>query len=235
MPPASAGSGNVVTRCFSAVARRLESCFVCFDPGQNRLSVRRITKPTPWFGIRAARRLTGSRPLARIGQPHGGRILSRWTPIALLFAFAVAASTGAIPANAGDAAALAQGFKDADACAQPFAASHDTKAFAGCIQALEAKFAGAAAAKPSYAVGAHFNAWSLADALADAIDKDLFPDIKSRAKASKERQFAMKLFDQFRATQKKQKIADAELAKLIGAPPESLKPVLEYYDGLPKK
>jgi hypothetical protein len=138
-------------------------------------------------------------------------------------------------ASAGDLQALAQGFKDADACAKPFAGTHDQKTFAACLQGIQAGFKGAAASKPSYVVGTGFNAWSLADALADAIDKDVFPDIKSRAKASKERQFAIKLFDQFRAGQKQQKIADGDLAKLVGAGADDLKPIFDYYDGLPKK
>lgn len=145
--------------------------------------------------------------------------------------FAASAAT----ASAGDPQALAQGFKDADVCAKPYAGTHDQKAFALCLQGVQAAFKGSAAAKPSYLVGVNFNAWSLADALADAIDKDVFPDIKSRTKASKERQFAIKLFDQFRAGQKQQKIADADLAKLVGASADDLKPIFEYYDGLPKK
>jgi hypothetical protein len=67
------------------------------------------------------------------------------------------------------------------------------------------------------------------------VDKDLFPDIASRAKASKERQLAIKVFDVFRKLQKDQKIADADLAKLANADLTGLKPVLEYYDALPKK
>ena len=138
-------------------------------------------------------------------------------------------------ASAGDLQALTQGFQAADVCAKPYAGTHDQKAFATCLQGIQAGFKGTAAAKPSYLAGVYFNAWSLADALADAIDKDVFPDIKSRAKASKERQFAMKLFDQFRPTQKQQKIADGDLAKLVGAGADDLKPILDYYDGLPKK
>jgi hypothetical protein len=138
-------------------------------------------------------------------------------------------------ASAGDLQALSQGFKDAEPCNVPFAKSHDAKAFYACLQGVESKFKGSATAKQSYVAGAGFNAWSLADALADAVDKDLFPDIKSRAKASKERQFAMKLFNLFRTPQKQQKIADADLANLVGADPDSLKPILDYYDNLPKK
>ena len=152
---------------------------------------------------------------------------------ALLAMTAFAASEAA--ASAGDLRALTQGFQDADACAKPYAGTHNQKAFAACLQGVQAKFRGTAAARPSYLVGLNFNAWSLADALADAIDKDVFPDIKSRAKASKERQFAMKLFDQFRPGQKQQKIADGDLAKLVGASADDLKPIFDYYDGLPKK
>ena len=148
--------------------------------------------------------------------------------------FAASAASEAA-ASAGDLQALTQGFQDADVCAKPYAGTHDQKVFATCLQGVQAKFKGTAAAKPSYMVGTGFNAWSLADALADAIDKDVFPDIKSRTKASKERQFAMKLFDQFRPAQKQQKIADGDLAKLVGAGADDLKPILDYYDGLPKK
>ena len=138
-------------------------------------------------------------------------------------------------ASAGDANALAQGFKDEEACNAPFAKTLDTKAFAACLAAVQAKFKGNAAAKQSYAVGSGFNAWTLANALASAVDKDLFPDIPKRSKASKERQFAIKLFDGFRKPQKQQKIADADLAKLGNIDLAGLKPVLDYYDGLPKK
>ncbi|MES1152465.1 MAG: hypothetical protein ABUL54_11250 [Dongia sp.] len=138
-------------------------------------------------------------------------------------------------ASAGDLQALTQGFQDADVCAKPFAGTYDQKAFATCLQGVRAKFKGTAAAKPSYLVGVNFNAWTLENALADAIDKDVFPEIKSRAKASKERQLAMKLFDQFRPAQKQQKIADGDLAKLVGAGADDLAPIFDYYDGLPKK
>jgi len=141
----------------------------------------------------------------------------------------------ASPALAGDAQALAQGFKAEDVCNEPYAKTLDAKAFAACLKAVEAKFQGNAAAKQSFVAGAGFNAWSLANYVASAVDKDLFPDIKSRAKASKERQFAIKLFDEFRKAQKAQKIADADLAKLAGADLTGLKPVLDYYDALPKK
>jgi hypothetical protein len=136
-------------------------------------------------------------------------------------------------ASAGDLAALSQGFKDAEPCNAPFAKSHDMKAFTACVEGVEAKYKGTMSARQSYVTGAGFNAWSLADALADATDKDLFPDIKSRAKASKERRFAMQLFSKFRGPQKQQKISDADLAKLVGADPESLTPILDYYDHLP--
>ena len=151
------------------------------------------------------------------------------------FLAVLAVILGSHTAFAGDAAALAQGFRDEDACNAPFAKSRDMKAFIACVQAVEAKYKGSAAAKPSYLVGARFNAWSLIDSLADAVDKDIFPDITSRAKASKERQAAMKLFDGFRSLQKQQKISDGDLAKLVGADAASLKPILDYYDGLPKK
>jgi hypothetical protein len=148
----------------------------------------------------------------------------------LILAFAMPAA-----ASAGDLQALSQGFKDAEPCNMPFAKSHDMKAFYACLQGAEAKYKGTMSAKQSYVAGAGFNSWSLADALADATDKDLFPDIKSRAKASKERLFAIQLFNHFRAPQKQQKIADADLANLVGADPQSLKPILDYYDHLPTK
>ena len=94
---------------------------------------------------------------------------------------------------------------------------------------------GAAGAKQSYIVGVGFNAWSLANIVAATKEKDLFPDITSRAKASKERKVAMQLFDVFRPVQKAQKIKDEDLAKLAGADLTGLKPVLDYYDALPKK
>jgi hypothetical protein len=152
----------------------------------------------------------------------------------VLLAAAIFAA-GEAAASAGDLQALAQGFKDADVCAKPFAGTRDPKAFVTCLVGVQTGFKGSAAAKPSYMVGASFNAWSLADALADAIDKDVFPDIKSRAKASKERQFAMNLFNQFRPAQKQQKIGDGDLAKLVGAGADDLKPIFDYYDTLPKK
>jgi len=160
-------------------------------------------------------------------------VVSRKRSQALLAVLAV--TLGSHTAFAGDAAALAQGFKDEDVCNAPFAKTLDAKAFAACLSAVEAKYQGSAAAKQSYSVGAGFNAWTLANALASAVDKDLFPDITSRAKASKERQFAIKLFDGFRKPQKQQKIADADLAKLGNIDLAGLKPVLDYYDGLPKK
>ena len=151
---------------------------------------------------------------------------------ALLIAFLLVSAT---PAAAGDPQALAQGFKDEDACNAPFAEHLDSKVFAACLNALVAKFKGNAAAKQSYVAGVGFNAWLLANVVAYQADKDLFPDIKIRAKASKERQFAIHVFEHFRAAQKAQKIADAELAKLANADLTGLKPVLDYYDGLPKK
>jgi hypothetical protein len=142
---------------------------------------------------------------------------------------------GATPASAGDLQAVAQGFKDEESCNVAYAETLDTKAFTACLNALDKKYKGNAAAKQSYVVGLGFNAWSLANIVATAQDKDLFPDVPSRAKASKERQLAMKLFDVFRKAQKEQKIDDAALAKLAGADLTGLKPVLDYYDALPKK
>ena len=139
------------------------------------------------------------------------------------------------PALAGDPQALALGFKDEDACNQPYAETLDAKAFLTCLNALDANYKGKPAVKQSYIAGVGFNAWSLANIVAAAKDKDLFPDIGSRAKASKERQLAMRLFDVFRPAQKAQKIDDADLAKLAGADLTGLKPVLDYYDALPKK
>ena len=156
----------------------------------------------------------------------------------LLISVLLAAATFAIcetAASAGDLQALTQGFRDADICAKPFSSTYDQKAFAACLQGIQAKFKGTAAAKPSYLVGVNFNGWSLANALAVAANKDVFPEIKSRGKASKARQFAMKLFDQFRPSQKAQKIGDGDLAKLVGAGADDLTPILDYYDGLPKK
>jgi hypothetical protein len=138
-------------------------------------------------------------------------------------------------AAAGDAKALAQGFKDEEACNEPYAKSLDAKAFLTCLNALDTGYKGAAAAKQSYISGVGFNAWSLANFVATNRDKELFPDISSRPKASKERQLAMRLFDVFRGAQKAEKIADADLAKLAGADLDGLKPVLDYYDALPKK
>jgi len=141
----------------------------------------------------------------------------------------------ALPALAADPQALAQGFKDEEICNTPYAKTLDAKAFAACLKAIEAKFQGNAAAKQSYVAGAGFNAWSMANIIATTVDKDIFPDIPSRAKASKQRQFAIKLFDEFRKAQKAQKIADADLAKLAGADLTGLKPMLDYYDAMPKK
>ena len=138
-------------------------------------------------------------------------------------------------AGAADLQAMAQGFKDEEACSGPFARTHDAKAFAACFSSVVSKYHGPAASKASYLLGTGFNAWSLADALADAIDQDVFPDITTLAKASRERQFAIQLFRWFRPTQKQLKIPDAELATLIKADPKNLKPVLDYYDAMPKK
>ncbi len=138
-------------------------------------------------------------------------------------------------AHAGDAQALAQGFKDEEACNKPYAETLDAKVFINCLNALDSGYKGKAAAKQSYIAGVGFNAWSLANFVATNKDKELFPDIASRAKASKERQLAMRLFDVFRPAQKAEKIGDADLAKLAGADLAGLKPVLDYYDALPKK
>jgi hypothetical protein len=152
--------------------------------------------------------------------------------IAVLALSLVAFSADAV---AGDAKALAQGFKDEEACNKPYAETLDAKAFINCLNALDTGYKGAAAAKQSYIVGVGFNAWSLANFVAASQEKELFPDITSRAKASKPRQVAMRLFDVFRPAQKQQKIADADLAKLAGADLAGLQPVLDYYDALPKK
>jgi hypothetical protein len=146
--------------------------------------------------------------------------------------FLVALSGGAM---AGDAKALAQGFKDEEACNEPYAASLDAKAFIGCLNKLEKAYKGEKAAKQSYIVGLGFNGWSLANIIAAQKEGDLFPEISSRAKASKERKVAIQLFDVFRKAQKDQKIKDEDLAKLAGADFTGLKPVLDYYDALPKK
>jgi hypothetical protein len=144
---------------------------------------------------------------------------------------------GAFPAHAaaGDAKALARGFKDEETCNKPYAETLDAKAFITCLNALDTGYQGKAAAKQSYIVGVGFNAWSLANIVAASKENDLFPDIRSRAKAGKERQLAMRLFDVFRPAQKAEKIADADLAKLAGADLTGLQPVLDYYDALPKK
>jgi hypothetical protein len=138
-------------------------------------------------------------------------------------------------AEAADAKALAQGFKDSDSCNTPYAQDLDAKAFLNCLNGLGAAFKGTPAAMQSYIAGLGFNAWSLANVVAASKDQDLMPEIKSRAKASKERKVAMQLFDVFRKAQKDQKIADGDLAKLVGAKAEDVKPVLDYYDALPKK
>jgi hypothetical protein len=186
-------------------------------------------------------RLTRLQPPSRIGQHDGWSRSLFSVKSKTLQCGLIALAVGFPPATlsavawAGDAQALAQGFKDEEPCNGPFDKTRDAKAFAACLKTLEGKAQGNAAAKQSYAAGAGFNAWSVANYLASAVDKDLFPDIPSRAKASKERQFAIKLFDDFRKAQKAQKIADADLAKLAGADLQGLKPVLDYYDGLPKK
>ena len=152
--------------------------------------------------------------------------------LALSVLFLAAVSGEAL---AGDAAALAQGFKDEEACNQPYAESLDAKAFIGCLNKLEKAYKGDKNAKQSYIVGLGFNGWSLANIVAATKEKDLFPDITSRAKASKERKVAIQLFDVFRKAQKDQKIKDEDLAALAGADFTGLKPVLDYYDALPKK
>lgn len=160
------------------------------------------------------------------------RSLRPLTAVALsLLAFGALSAQAA----ASDAKALAQGFKDEEACNEPYAKSLDGKAFITCLNALAAGYKGTEAAQQSYIAGVGFNAWSLANIVAASEDKDLFPDITSRAKASKQRQVAMRLFDVFRPAQKAQKIADADLAKLAGTDLTGLKPVLDYYDALPKK
>jgi hypothetical protein len=175
--------------------------------------------------------LTQIAALSRIGEIMGTEsavVRVRLVALAVLL-------LAAAPASAGDPQALAQGFKDEDACNQPYAETLDAKAFLGCLNALDKNYKGKAASKQSYIVGVGFNAWSLANIVAASQDKDLFPDIAVRTKASKQRQLAMRLFDVFRPAQKAQKIADADLAKLAGADLTGLKPVLDYYDGLPKK
>jgi hypothetical protein len=162
-----------------------------------------------------------------------------WTPFsksiaaAGLSALFWAVLSGA--AAAGDAKALAQGFNDEEACNKPYAETLDSKAFIKCLNGLDKGYKGPAAAKQSYIAGVGFNAWSLANIVAVTKEKDLFPDITSRAKASKERQVAMQLFDVFRKAQKAEKIEDADLAKLAGADLTGLQPVLDYYDALPKR
>lgn len=149
-----------------------------------------------------------------------------------LFMISLADADAAV---AGDAAAMAQGFKDEEACNQPYAETLDSKAFIGCLNKLEKAYQGGKAQRQSYIVGLGFNAWSLANIIAAQKEGDLFPDITSRAKASKERKVAIQLFDVFRKAQKDQKIKDEDLAKLAGADFTGLKPVLDYYDALPKK
>jgi hypothetical protein len=169
--------------------------------------------------------------LSRIGKIMGMESAVVRESVIALAVLLVAAG----PASAGDPQALAQGFKDEDACNPPYAETLDAKAFLACLNALDLNYKGKAAAKQSYIAGVGFNAWSLANIVAASQDKDLFPDIVTRAKATKPRQLAMRLFDVFRPAQKAAKIADADLAKLAGADLTGLKPVLDYYDGLPKK
>ncbi len=152
--------------------------------------------------------------------------------MALGAVFLAAFSAGAA---AGDAQALAQGFKDEEACNPAYADTFDAKAFIGCLNKLEKAYKGNAVQKQSYIVGLGFNGWSLANIIAAAEDQDLFPDLASRAEASKKRKVAIQLFDVFRKAQKAQNIEDAELAKLVGADPAELQSMLDYYDKLPKK
>jgi hypothetical protein len=154
---------------------------------------------------------------------------------ALALSFLMFSAFSAHAAAAADPNALAQGFKDEEACNKPYAETLDAKTFITCLNALDTGYKGKAAAKQSYIVGVGFNAWSLANFAATNRDKELFPDLSTRTKASKERQLAMRLFDVFRPAQKAQKIADADLAKLAGADLAGLQPVLDYYDALPKK
>ncbi|HYD06305.1 MAG TPA: hypothetical protein VEC60_11300, partial [Reyranella sp.] len=76
-------------------------------------------------------------------------------------------------ATAGDAKALAQGFKDEEACNQPYAETLDAKAFIGCLNGLEKAYKGNAAQKQSYIVGLGFNGWSLANIIAATQDNRL--------------------------------------------------------------
>ncbi len=127
---------------------------------------------------------------------------------AVAFSFLTCGAFSA-PAVAADIQALAQGFKDEEACNKPYAESLDAKVFITCLNALDTGYKGKAAAKPSYITGVGFNAWSLANFVATNVDKELFPDVASRAKASKARLLAMKVFDVFRGAQKSEKIGDA--------------------------
>jgi hypothetical protein len=189
--------------------------------------------PREWLAYAAGivARLTRLRAPARIAVMWI-RFSTSLAAIALSLTVFGACSAQAV---AGDAKALAQGFKDEEACNKPYAESLDAKAFINCLNALDTGYKGTAAVKQSYIVGVGFNAWSLANFAAARQEQELFPDITSRAKASKPRQVAMRLFDVFRPAQKQQKIADADLAKLAGADLAGLKPVLDYYDALPKK
>lgn len=161
--------------------------------------------------------------------------IHRSKPVAAVAFGLILLGTLSAEALAADSKALDQGFKDSDSCNTPYAQSLDAKAFLTCLNGLGAAFKGTPAATQSYVAGLGFNAWSLANVVAASKDQDLMPEIKSRAKASKERKVAMQLFDVFRKAQKDQKIADADLAKLVGATAGDLKPVFDYYDALPKK
>ena len=116
--------------------------------------------------------------LSRIG---GDLTAESLVPRNLVIALAVLLIAAAAPASAGDAKALAQGFKDEETCNEPYAKSLDASAFITCLNGLGAAYKGAAAAQQSYIVGVGFNAWSLANIVAATEDKELFPDIASRA------------------------------------------------------
>ena len=91
------------------------------------------------------------------------RSLRPLTAVALsLLAFGALSAQAA----AGDAKALAQGFKDEEACNEPYAKSLDGKAFITCLNALAAGYKGTEAAQQSYIAGVGFNAWSLANIVA---------------------------------------------------------------------
>ena len=141
----------------------------------------------------------------------------------------------AMPARAADMAAAASGAKDAETCIEPLAQG-DIKAFEACLKKLDAASQGAADVKSSYTVGLYFQSWSIANLIAAQADgDDFFPEIKKRSDAKPQRQLAMRLFDKFRALQKKLKIKDDDLAKSAGYELPAVKPHLDYYDKLPKK